>query len=298
VKPTEAGAYRQGLVLGFTMAEIMILILFVMLLTLVMLIRIEKADTDRVRRDNIELSNQLFTANKELEVTRTLVSGDKSISDLARELVIAETEVVRLTDESQRFSERDKIASEVEEMLRQAAIEPTPNALREIISSAGEYEKYLQSDPTSAELVHQLEVLDSEVERMSGQLANAQRQLISAGKGTEFPSCWARKDGTVEYIFNIALQSRGFVVRQTDLPERIDERTRLPIGQLHYDTLLSQEEMLASTDELFQWSRGHNCRFFVRVFDQTGESEKAIYQSRLRTVEHHFYKFISTSEFH
>ena len=60
---------------------------------------------------------------------------------------------------------------------------------------------------------------------------------------------------------------------------------------------MDSREFLTSTRPLFEWSKEKECRFFVRVYDLTKLDEKAIYKNRLRDVESHFYKLISTENY-
>ncbi len=119
---------------------------------------------------------------------------------------------------------------------------------------------------------------------------------ISAGKGTEVPSCWVRDDESIEYIFDINLTPKGLVVRETGLPHRREERRALKLQNIVMNQDISEASFLSATSNLFERSKSKKCRFFVRVFDSTGPTEKSIYQSRLKTVEAHFYKKLVSNE--
>jgi hypothetical protein len=42
---------------------------------------------------------------------------------------------------------------------------------------------------------------------------------------------------------------------------------------------------------LLTWSKEHNCRFFVRIYDQTGQQEKDIYKHQERVLQQTFYSY-------
>jgi hypothetical protein len=50
---------------------------------------------------------------------------------------------------------------------------------------------------------------------------------------------------------------------------------------------------LRDSEGLYVWGKSHQCGFFVRVFDATKPSEKAVYKERLQIVEAHFYKLLT-----
>ena len=127
-------------------------------------------------------------------------------------------------------------------------------------------------------------------------IAREYEDRMSAGKGTEVPSCWVREDESIEYIFDINLTPKGLVVRETGLPHRGEERRALKLQNIVLNQDISEASFLSATSSLFEWSKSRKCRFFVRVFDSTGPTEKSIYQSRLKTVEAHFYKKLVSNE--
>ncbi len=244
---TQNISYRRGLVLGLTMAEIAILIIFVLLLAFAVLLagqrdkRKEAEQIAKARQDTIISLKKQFS-----EIRERLPEG-KSIEELQRELV--------------SVSKTRQQLEEVYEAAKEHGFSPEPDALRDALESAREYE-----------------------------------DLISAGKGTEVPSCWVRDDESIEYIYDINLTPNGLVVRETDLSHRKEERRALQLQNIVLEQDISEASFRAATSNLFEWSKERKCRFFVRVFDSTGPTEKSIYQSRLKTVEAHFYKKLVSNE--
>ena len=77
--------------------------------------------------------------------------------------------------------------------------------------------------------------------------------------------------------------------------DRINDEKTLPLGAISFSDPLSDETFEEQTDALYEYSKAHDCRFFVKVFDNTKPDEKMIYKQRLRAVEAHFYKLESTA---
>ena len=75
------------------------------------------------------------------------------------------------------------------------------------------------------------------------------------------------------------------------LPNRARIQKKLPLQQVIFDQELSHEVFLRTASPLYEWSKKEGCRFFVRVYDQTGPHEKSLYKKRLQAVEGRFYKW-------
>jgi hypothetical protein len=129
-----------------------------------------------------------------------------------------------------------------------------------------------------------------EKDRLHGEVVNLEHKLLSAGQGTQHPPCWPTPDGRPEYIFNVTLTSTGLLVHDNQYHHT--EETQL-IGVLPFDTEIDSQTFLHDSEGLYEWGKSHQCGFFVRVFDATKPSEKAVYKERLQIVEAHFYKLLS-----
>lgn len=256
---TRNKSYQRGLVLGFTMAEVALLIIFVLLITFAALLAVQGEKLKKVQEDLKKGQHsevppkppdgktwgdlvREWRIGQKFKVTFEKAFGDKSIEDVKRELEKAEGYVEK-----------------AREGANASGFDDNPDAVKDTLISYG--------------------------------------KLISAGKGTEVPSCWTREDGTVEYIYDVELTPTGLIMRETDLSHRAEERQNLPVQNIILGQDISEKAFLSSTSHLFEFSRSKECRFFVRVFDSTGPTEKAVYKSRLKTVEARFYKFILSESF-
>ena len=264
---TRNKSYQRGLVLGFTMAEVALLIIFVLLITFAALLAVQgekRKEAERIAHENKELISKLQYQIKELQ---KLVGG-KDVEELLREIKRVEKQV---KDFESYFGDKD-----IEDVKKE-------------LEKAKQYvEKTREGAKESGFSTHPDAVKDTLI---------SYGKLISAGKGTEVPSCWTREDGTVEYIYDVKLTPTGLVMRETDLSHRAEERQNLPVQNIILGQDILEKTFLSSTSHLFEFSQSKECRFFVRVFDSTGPTEKAVYKSRLKAVEARFYKFISGESF-
>ena len=242
---TERGrTFPRGLVLGLTMAEIAILIIFVLLLALAALLARE-AD----RRQAAERELVRFEQIAALFEAEALPEDPVALGAVLRE---------RVDDH------RD--ADNWRELVRE--IETTPDVLREM------------ADAMSAAAragISPAEVRDAIESR-------------HVGGGSDYPSCWYDRDGTVAYLFDVALVGRGFVVDLARAPQHEAERALLPLDLVQTRSVVSQAQFLRQTRPVYAWSVERGCRFFVRAFDVTAADQKDLYKRRMRVLESRFYK--------
>lgn len=311
--------YRRGLVLGLTVAEAMILILFALLLALSILIARRNEEIQRIER-SAEQARERLAALEEI-VERS--GGEEMLkSDVFTELVRVRAELDQARREAadaaalrERVSQLESVAKALDnasgtdaetiaelasagealksnlpsEMSLEQAKALLPSAL-ELADAVTKSDQSGQS-ATTAEKLDRLSNLAKENADITGRMANLQRRLENAGLGNELPPCWATEEGRVEYLFDIGLSGEGLVVKDYSGSNRLEDRDALPVPPALFDRPLSDNEFLSITRPLFESSEAKECRHFVRVYDLTGANQKQLYKNRLWTVEAHFYKY-------
>jgi hypothetical protein len=302
---SDNSVFRRGLVLGLTLAELGILIIFVLLLALGGILAAKERQIRELQQALPEerASERLLTVLAE----RTGAQPEE-VKALTRELVAS---AVR-EDENARLRERTRLTEnrlrDLEEAVEAALGSPAPSSetpeqrgqrLRQAVSDiVAERQAARQAladvrSGTPGEVRQQVLATRLENERLKGTLAYANRRLAAFGRGTERPACWATPAGAPEYIFDVTLSSAGIAVRDRQLPHRAAQQAQLPVRGISFGRVLSGQAFQAQTRALFDWGEAHDCRFFVQVFDRTGATEKERYKALLRFVEGHFYKFES-----
>jgi len=299
------------------MAEIFVLIVFCLLL-----IWMIGAKRDAMRlAENHSLQLRLADLEAKLEA---LVPGvdRKPFDDLFRELRRAQAQVAELSNRIGGLEEAkaaiDRVAALVhaegvppgevvhraEDQLRigdsvimaarNAGLSPKGSEpeVRKTVVALAQIRDQLQRaglDPAAAATV--VSSTRNRLDEVEGRLRYAERQLQTLGRGTEWPACWADAAGKPEYIFDVALTSQSLFVKDTVPPHRRESFAALPVAGIPLGVDLTLAAFRDATRPLFQWSEKEHCRFFVRVFDTTGPTEKATYKLHLRTVGEHFYYY-------
>jgi hypothetical protein len=270
-------SYRKGLVLGLTMAEAALLIIFVLLLLL--------AFTE-FRRRALELAFQGQTPLSKSEVLQ-LRESQKQLASVGDALGVTESlppdDFSRLVRVLVEQSKGGKGAT---------ALQEASKTLREMHQARDGIERRLQESgsDSAAEVARETERQEFRLANQDGQIKFLQRQLAAAGQGKGERPCWAQRSGVIDYLYDVVLVSNGIKMRVHENQNRARELALLPAPQVDPSEVLSEAQFYERTRPLFLYSLKQDCRFFVVVYDGTGPYEKALYKSHLRTVEGHFYK--------
>lgn len=268
-------SYRKGLLLGMTMAEIVILIIFLLLLAFAALLEKEQKAHEAEKR--------LVERNKST-IDRIIQVFDKSDPAITEELVKAIEALPQIIE----LVNKNELAGENKETVDQVIIRELEKAAAAKAISDGSDGK--SPEERLAESIQAQKDLETENQNLRDQKDNLVSQMKSEGRGVDSPPCWSDTFKNPEYIFKVDLTSKGIIVHDNPLPNRIEEKSKLPIGSVVYDTLLTIPQFRSQTAPLFELSQKMKCRFFVLLYDKTGLTEKEVYKKYKQTVEDHFYK--------
>ncbi len=281
------GSYRRGLVLGLTMAEIAILIIFILLLALGFVLEKEHERRRAIETNLRDANTKISNLSEQISVLSSLSKG-RDIEEFVRELIAARESARELKSIKSELTEAKELVSEYEEVLEGASPKEVAEALEEAITIKSILEQF--GDKHAEQILKEYADLQIEKNRLDGQLANAQKKMESMGKGNEMPSCWATADGTVEYIYEVAVTSGGMTVRETILAHRKVDRGSLPVSMISLGQEVSETKFKTMVRPLYNWSVDKRCRFYVKVYDLTGPTVKELYKQRLKTVVGNFYR--------
>lgn len=274
-------SYRRGILLGLTMAEIIILIVFLLLLAFgVLLDREKKANASREdlfgNKDIVERIVKVFSTqppDMEEDVVRAIETLPFVIS-LIKEKHLAKKDEI-LQDTLARAIEMLEIEKDMAEGNGDIPIEQQ-------LLFAQEKIKALEDDAKN--LIDQKKSLIS--------------QIKSNGRGVDMPPCWPDAKGrATEYLFDIDLTNSGIVMFDASPPHRQTEKDRLPMDHIQYGKPRSISQFKSETQPIFAWSKKKECRFYVFIKDKTGTTEKALFKKLLVAVEGSFYKKLSNVVF-
>jgi Na+-transporting methylmalonyl-CoA/oxaloacetate decarboxylase gamma subunit len=273
----QQAAYRKGLVLGLTMAEIGILIIFILLLLIAF---------DYLQRGELA---ERFANKAPVEPARLqqLERAETSLQEIGAVLGVDVSEpsddftrLVRIVDAAARSPSGQTALSEAHDVIEemQRAVERVAGAAEKIEAGSGD------------RVAEQLSSLSSRVENQEGLLTRYENQLARLGQGTGGRPCWVQPNGDIDFLYDVVLRSSGISMRERQYPHRAAERARLPMPDVNPRETLTASEFLRRTEPLYAQAKKESCVFFVVVYDATAPHEKDVFIDLLRTVEGHFYK--------
>lgn len=208
----------------------------------------------------------------------------EELLEAARQVAEAVAVPGALTPEE--IAEAARIADTARDALRERGLEPTPEAVEELFRDAERWRE--RAGQSLDRMAADLERAEEQVERLRAQA----RSRAGPGRGgMDHPSCRYRDGRRVAYLFDIGLLESGYILRAAEVASDPAERRALPLDRVRLGRALAESEFLEQTQALFDWSRGEECRFFVRVFDHTPPDQKARYKELMRTLEGRFYKY-------
>ena len=191
--------------------------------------------------------------------------------------------------------EAARIAEAAREALRARGEEATPEAVAALVRDAERWRE--RAGQSLTELAANLERAEEQVERLRAQSRSRSRSRSGAGRGgTDHPSCVYRDGDRPAYLFEVGLVESGYLLRPAEIALDPPANLRpLRPAAIRPDRALGETEFEERTQEIFDWSRREQCRFFVRVFDHTAPDRKARYKELMQTLEGRFYKYEGTT---
>ena len=263
------------------MAEIFILIVFVLLLALTFLLRQER---ERRQEDRQALAEIAATVSEDAELSAKGVSTEGVLQEPNDTPSAIVSQVQQLKEESDNWRE---LVSETEARHGQG-VAPGSQTLMDIVRDAERWREY--RDSTENDMASPLEQAEEQIVTLNEQIERLENQ-VQGGGGTDHPSCWYDDDGSVAYLFDVGLMETGLILRLHESPQHEDERRELPLSPIQFGRVLSSTQFVEQTRPIYDRSVAQECRFFALAFDHTSPAQKELYKTRMQQLEQHFYKF-------
>ena len=317
-------SYRRGLVLGLTLAEIFLLLLFLLLAIFSYLLSLEedkwvslksiinKQDLPSDTVKNIEESILIMSDSYEnynalseqfenpAETAKKIVAYNKIKKELKKRGVNIDnpnelnTKLIAMS-ESEEISKKYKdICGDIDSLeVLLDALHDNKTAL-DVIDSCPVTNKqaFDKSMPTT---LSDADAMINRLRRTNASLSNKLKD-ITGGRGLVYPPCWSKPQNPNRpaYIYNVSIFDEGINVKIGDNRAGQD-LSPLKINGVEppFETIISGQEFTRKTKGLYNWSVGNECRFFVRLSDKTSATNKLGYKQYLSVVENHFYKYLT-----
>jgi hypothetical protein len=266
-------SYRRGLVLGLTMAEIMLLILFLLLLALAGIFNSQR----KIIKEKDQKIVDLATFGQQLaELQRNNTDGVR-IEDVIKKLERQQSKIASLTEEVARLHPFESSGKALEDIIheihRTEGFDPTPQQIEERLKQTHDLaDKLAAAQKQLQELQEQARLTVNEMENQKGQIENLGSQIRQQGRGNEYPACWSTPAGKAESIFELTITANGIRVKDRQLPNRTADRSALPLTGVQFNTELPLGSFQTELRPLYQWSVVKQCRFYVIILSSVSST--------------------------
>ena len=277
---TEEG-YRRGTVLGLTIAEIFILLVFLMLLALM--------GVNRYWGSKLGSWKEIITQHTPEEVQAALKHPDRRRQEIAS----LTRQIEELKKEKERLQERIRTLEDREGKIGEL-LDETEEKLREVERDLAEGEKAL------AEATQEGSRLNHENADLQDEVASLGNQIRIFGKGIT-PPCWYQRVEETNpltqanwrekpyYLFDIAIREDHMEVQRLPIPDGAavddsgapytEEAKELQLETIPYGVPLTDTELRNAMQPLYERGkasevRSYSCIFYVRVWDETPPGAK------------------------
>lgn len=292
--------YRRGLLLGLTLAESFLLIVFILLLIFTTML-ISKEKSIKTLTSTVEDLNNKITDYKLISQAIASQSNNPSkFEDDFKKLTIKlkelksqdelKSKLVELTQSNKQSREfLDKMQKKFSDKMPEVNESNIIPILDSLLSSLDPG----KTDTKGVSLTSLITEKDNKISNLYGQLKNLQLKVEKTkglGKGASYPPCWAEETtGNPEYIFDVYITENGLLLKNTCPENRKVDFESLPVSDLKFDSNVSSLEFQKQSTPLFQYSAKNDCRFFVRLIDSSGNITKDFYKKNRDAVESLFY---------
>lgn len=280
--------YRRGTVLGLTVAEVFVLLVFLILLAL--------AGVNRYWSDKLAPWKDIMAQTNPKEVEAALAQPD----ELRRRLERLNSQIAELEKEKERLQNRIRTLVGEQGTSREK-LEETNAKLREAELALAECEKALEdSQRKIATLMMEDPMLNDSIDELQRENDALRDKIRMIGKGIT-PPCWYQRIDETNpitkanwrerpyYLFDIVIRDDHMEVQPLPIPEGSaedgggkpysQEAEGLGLNAVSYGIPLTNRQMLDVMTPLYEQGkasqvRTYSCIFYVRVWDETPEAAK------------------------
>ncbi len=302
--------FRRGVVLGLTMAEALLLLIFLLMLILGVRLKTQATHIAALEKARDEAQSTLvamqpfmdrLSQSEKFDITKDYARVQQQLADANARLKDAELSV-DLVQQAASLAPPDATPAEATlALLNEAAIGrqaldaarrfapnlPPEQAVAALVNAAT-IGQSLQGGDTPDALLASAGACKADLQSCKNQTTYLNSRLNAKTGGFDLPPCWVDAKGKIQYIFDASLSDAGIYVEDKAVAGREADKDKLPISHARFGEPLGPGEFSAAFSPLLKWSNDHGCRFYVRLYDDMRDGDRAEYKELRGTVEGYF----------
>lgn len=288
--------------LPMTLAEVSILLFFLLLFAAISQIRRVESEAEKSSAEVQKLRQKLQASRAEVEKLETHVSKAEGMS---------EEQIQKVAEQARRKEKIEKLREKVSALESRARGLDSLASLREQ-KDDDEFKELVRKASQNVGREKRIESLTERLEEARGDLdsvrgdldsmrsalgdyraqsLNLSRRLKEAGQG--YPPCWADESGDPQYIYTVRLLGDSLEVRPNWPSSREGDAKQVDGALRLAGSTASRSAFAELASPVLEWSKQQDpeCRHFVVIEDSEGTTKQE-FKSELLLVERFFYKYI------
>ncbi|MBI2254753.1 MAG: hypothetical protein HYU58_09055 [Proteobacteria bacterium] len=270
--------FRRGVVLGLTMAEILLLLIF--LLMLLMVSQLDLGEKQLKSAQDTAKTQEKELADLKGQLNFVLGKNGKKYDGL-KDYVHMEAELAATLLKLQEAEQKLVTSGDADQLMKHAVAmspdAPPQEAIEKMIQAADIGKALMRSDNDADKILANAASCQTRLDSCTGQVTYLSNALNNKRGGNDKPPCWADKDtGKIQYIFAMAVTDDGIVVTDRKVPGREKEQASLPIKSIVFDKPRTIGQFTQEVKGIYDWSVKNECRFHVPIANRTNLDTKAV----------------------
>ncbi len=279
---------RRAFLLGITLNELSFIMFFLLMLVSSISLQKSQKKLEDAIAEKVKAQHQMGVVKQDLDKTfkrlQLIEQGlrqaagfrsmptDAQLNEMFE--ILREARTNGLVEANQTLKKQvNELESfrKLSQLLDESGVEKKATSVQQLIVEVKDYQEN-----------HQL---------LQGRFAYLKKQLKN--NGLDHPPCWANaKTGAIEYLYSIQLHQDGMRIKPAWPAYRKKDLQTIPGIHALIGNNISIEQLQKSALPVFEWSKQHDCRHFVRIKDDQSTS-KDVFKKQLFAVEKFFYKLMT-----
>jgi hypothetical protein len=233
-----------------------------------------------ITQDYVRVQQQLADANARLKDAGLTVDLVQQATSLAPPDATPEEATRALLNEA-------AIGRQALDAARRFAPDLPPEQAVAALFNAATIEQSLKNSTPDA-LLAAAGACKADLQSCKNQTTYLNSRLTAKTGGFDLPPCWVDAKGKIQYIFDASLSDAGIFVEDKAVSGRETDQEKLPLSHARFGEPLGPGEFSTAFSPLLKWSNDHGCRFYVRLYDDMRDGDRAEYKELRGTVEGYF----------
>ncbi len=284
--------YRRGVVLGLTLAEVLVLLAFLLLLTMTALLVRHDHEQAELHRQ-LDRDAQIIHLVQQAAARQGVVVDDDRLANLIRDGAEADRLRSQLREARQRADAAAKAAADdqaivalLERVPGPASEQPAEKLARVIAQAEKDRSLNAELSKQNNQLTQTLAGMSTRDTNLTGQNNQMRAELarLHGNGGSGLPDCWTSPNGATQYMLKVDMHDDGVIVSDFGARPRPDDPAWQTLDPIARGQLMPLEAFMSDVAPLKARETADRCRYAIEVRDSTGRTNKPGYKHSMGSL--------------